>query len=262
MEYQAEYGEIMVQRMLEWLSGWKRIKVAEEVPISGEGSSLCLAFWVMILQFLYTRSVHNSRIERIWYDVTEGFGSKWKDFFTDLEANEGLDINNSAHIWLLHHLFLDDINGDALSWAETWNNHKLQIRGEHQQTPQEMFFFSMLEDGPRGLSGPRQNREGDQDGLGEIGDISLYGVDWEDMDNEELMEHYYQHNSVQLNNPFSTAPATLSEVVCTPPNCPLPAESITQLNLYLTQPTNPNPRSMLIRRTIWREALQICNQIL
>ena len=117
------------------------------------------------IPFLCNRSVHNSRIERIWYDVTEGFGGKWKNFFTDLEANEGLDVNNPAHIWLLHHLFLDDINRDVLVWAETWNNHKLQIRGERQQSPQEIFFFSMLEDGPRGLNGPRQNVGGDQNEL-------------------------------------------------------------------------------------------------
>ena len=44
-------------------------------------------------QHPFPRSVHNSRIERIWYDITEGFGGKWKDMFTDLEANYGLDVN-------------------------------------------------------------------------------------------------------------------------------------------------------------------------
>ena len=42
----------------------------------------------------------------------------------------------------------------------------------------------MLEDGPCGPNGSRQNREGDQDGLEEGGDVSLYGVDWEDMEDE------------------------------------------------------------------------------
>ncbi|KAJ7136327.1 hypothetical protein C8R43DRAFT_894051, partial [Mycena crocata] len=37
------------------------------------------------------RSVHNTRIERLWYDVTHGFGKKWKVFFLDLEANHGLN---------------------------------------------------------------------------------------------------------------------------------------------------------------------------
>lgn len=211
---------------------------------------------------LCCRSVHNSRIERIWYDVTEGFGSKWKDFLTDLEANEGLDVNNPAHIWLLHHLFLDDINKDALTWAEVWNNHKLQIRGEPQQTPQEMFFFSMLEDGPRGINGPRsQNREGDLDEFNEGEDISTFGIDWEEMNNGALMEHHHRHNPIQLDNPFTTAPSTLSEVVCTPPDCPLLAEGVYQLDHHLSQVVDVNSHSMLVRRTIWVEALRICSQI-
>ncbi|KAJ7488564.1 hypothetical protein B0H11DRAFT_2406659, partial [Mycena galericulata] len=37
------------------------------------------------------RSVHNTRIERLWYDVTHGFGKKWKVFFLDLETNHGLN---------------------------------------------------------------------------------------------------------------------------------------------------------------------------
>ena len=53
-------------------------------------------------QHPFPRSVHNSWIERIWYDVTEGFGGKWKDMFIDLEANYGLDINNAAHICHRH----------------------------------------------------------------------------------------------------------------------------------------------------------------
>jgi hypothetical protein len=208
----------------------------------------------------HDRSVHNSRIERIWYDVTEGFGGKWKNFFTDLEANEGLDVDNRAHVWLLHHLFLNDINRDALAWAETWNNHKLQIRGERQQTPQEMFFFSMFEDGPRGLNGPRRGREGNWDEL-EGEDLTLYGIDWEVMEDETFATHHYQQNPVPLVNPFSTAPPTLSEVECTPPDCPLSIEGVRQLDGYLSQVLDGNSRSMLVRRAIWVEALLICSSV-
>lgn len=75
------------------------------------------------------RSVHNTRIERLWYDVTSGFGQKWKNFFADLETNCGLTPNIPAHIWLLHHLFLDAINQDAAEWVQMWNNHVIQIKG-------------------------------------------------------------------------------------------------------------------------------------
>jgi hypothetical protein len=247
--------------------GTENVRVAEwmeENQGRGRGSyiwgrsvpSLVNSF--VVLTVSNNRSVHNSRIERIWYDVTEGFGGKWRDFFTDLEANEGLDVNNSAHIWLLHHLFLEEINRDALAWGETWNSHKLQIRGESQQTPHEMYFFSMLEDGPRGLNGPRSR---DPDGLEDGEDISAFGIDWEDMDNRELMEHHYRHNPIQLDNPFSTAPSALSEVICSPPDCPIPGEIVRQLDQGLSQILNVNSRSMLMRRTVWAEALRVCSQM-
>ena len=217
-------------------------------------------------QSSFSRSVHNSRIERIWYDVTEGFGGKWKDLFIDLEANHGLDVDNAAHIWLLHHLFLDAINQDATSWAEAWNSHKLQIRGEPQQTPQEMFFFSMLEDGPRGVSDGQRIRDGDgdpgvEDEEVEDEDLATYGIDWDAMDDEQLMEHHYENNPPQLSNPFETAPPTLSEVTCAPPSCPLSEEAVHQLDLHLSQGVDLTSHSMLVRRTVWVEALQICTHL-
>ena len=77
----------------------------------GEVRQLARLPRLKFLQPFFDRSVHNSRIERIWYNITKGFGGKWKDLFTDLEANEGLDVDNLAHIWLLQHLFLDHIVG-------------------------------------------------------------------------------------------------------------------------------------------------------
>jgi hypothetical protein len=80
------------------------------------------------------------------------------------------------------------------------------------------------------------------------------------MDNEALMEHHHRHNPIQLDNPFSASPSTLSEVVCTPPDCPLLAESVHQLDLYLSQVADINSHSMLVRRNIWIEALRVCSQ--
>ncbi|KAI0368680.1 hypothetical protein BV20DRAFT_947886 [Pilatotrama ljubarskyi] len=64
------------------------------------------------------RSVHNTRIERLWYDVTRGFGAKWKAFFIELERHHRLDPTLPSHVWLLHHLFLPSINQDAVEWAD------------------------------------------------------------------------------------------------------------------------------------------------
>lgn len=48
------------------------------------------------------------------YGATWQAGLAWKDFFQCLEAHEGLDPDLESHMWLLHHLFLDAINEDAL----------------------------------------------------------------------------------------------------------------------------------------------------
>ncbi|KAJ7185191.1 hypothetical protein C8R46DRAFT_817384, partial [Mycena filopes] len=122
--------------------------------------------------YIWGRSVHNTRIERLWYDVTHGFGQKWKNFFHDLEINHGLNPRSPGDIWLLHHLFLTSINEDALEWAEAWNSHKLQIKGERKRSPRDMFLFSMVQDGPRGISHMVEAVDEPVD------DPSSYGVDW------------------------------------------------------------------------------------
>ncbi|THH10681.1 hypothetical protein EW146_g8295 [Bondarzewia mesenterica] len=69
--------------------------------------------------YIWGRSVHNTRIERLWYDITQGFGQKWKNFFLELEHHYGLDPDRPAHIWLLYHLFLatiDSIEGYGIDW--------------------------------------------------------------------------------------------------------------------------------------------------
>ena len=79
----------------------------------------------------------------------------------------------------------------------------------------------MLEDGPRGVSDGQWIHNGDGDPGVEDKDLATYGINWDAMDDEQLMEHHYENNPPQLSNPFETAPPTLSEVTCTPPSCPL-----------------------------------------
>lgn len=79
--------------------------------------------------------MHNIRIERLWVDVTLGFGGKWKHFFQDLEAYDALNSGNDNHIWLLHHLFLEAVNDDIHDWIGAWNNCVLAIRGVCSHSP-------------------------------------------------------------------------------------------------------------------------------
>lgn len=201
------------------------------------------------------RSVHNTRIERLWYDVTHGFGKKWKDFFISLEASHGLNPSVPEHIWLLHHLFLSAIDRDAQEWAEAWNSHQLQIRGERSRSPRDMFLFSLLQDGPRGIH-TQLNPPEDH-----VENIAAYGIDWDVASDPALMDHLLQNNPHDLvnANPFdATGPARLSDVPCEPPNCPFTEAQVEWLDDTLTQRVNMQSRNMDIRRVVWIEALSLC----
>lgn len=208
----------------------------------------------------FDRSVHNTRIERMWYDITHGFGMKWKNFFLDLEVNHGLNPQSSDDRWLLHHLFLHCIQEDADEWTQAWNSHKLQIRGERERSPRDMFLFSMIQDGPRGIVPLPESLEED------IEDPSMYGIDWEDADDPTLMNHLLTENPQDWveENPFiaSTGPPTFSHVPCESPNCPLSPDQVNTFDTTLATRVNIHSRSMEIRRLVWLEAANICRYLL
>jgi hypothetical protein len=202
-----------------------------------------------------SRSVHNTRIERLWYDVTHGFGEKWKKFFQDLEVNMSLDVANPSHIWLLHHLFLDAINKDAAEWTETWNSHVLEIRGERHQSPRSMFFFSMIRDGPRGLVHTQEPIHEN------IADPSMYGIDWDVVEDHNMMEHFLDHNPRDwtANNAFSNVPpAQLSNVRVDSPDCPFTDHELDILEAAVAAQTDRLSRMMEQRKHTWMVALHYC----
>ncbi|KAJ7573350.1 hypothetical protein C8J56DRAFT_804889 [Mycena floridula] len=210
--------------------------------------------------YIFGRSVHNTRIECLWYDVTHGFGMKWKNFFLELELHHGLDPLRPADIWLLHHLFLKDINDDAQEWADSWNSHCMQFCRSRPQTPREMFLFSMVQDGPRGLD--RLYVENPVDDV--VEDPAAYGIDWEVADHPQLMNHLLEHNPQDWDeqNPFAHGPATQSHVECEPPTCPLTPAEVALLDLALVHRIHDlASRDMRIRRLVWSEAFTICNHL-
>ncbi|KAF7311754.1 hypothetical protein MIND_00185800 [Mycena indigotica] len=109
--------------------------------------------------YIWGRSVHNIRIERLWVDVTAQVGATWHERFTILEIRYGLDINNTAHIWLLHFLFLATINSELAFFAESWNEHDIQIRRGPSRSPVSMFVFDMYVNGVRGDAFTRRGGE-------------------------------------------------------------------------------------------------------
>ena len=132
---------------------------------------------------LTIRSVHNIRIERLWVNITAQIGASWAEAFRDLEVTHGLDINNTHHIWLLHHLFLQSLNQQLAFFAESWNQHQMQIRDGPNRSPADMFGFDMLVHGLRGdqlpdFVEPHMTDE----------ELEVYGVDWEALQNDHILE--------------------------------------------------------------------------
>ena len=184
--------------------------------------------------------------------MTEGFGRKWKEFFYTLEDHHGLDVSDASHIWLLHWLFLPAINADALAWAEAWNSHKIQLDGERRSSPRQLFLLSSLRDGVRGL--PPQDDDPE--------DYSLYGVDWEAIEDPRLMDHHRENNpeDEDTNVPHDR-PDWVNEVICDPPPCPLSDERVEELTAELAVVADARSKEMSIRRVVWTNALECLTRL-
>jgi len=179
--------------------------------------------------------------------------------------SDGLDIDNSTHIWLLQHLFLSAINNDALDWAGAWNNHTVGIRfgDQRSRAPRDMFFFGMIEQGPRGLALAEEDIADE--------DIAGYGIDWEALDDRQIREHHDEANTPEtgleadddvVDNPFDRhVPEHLAVVEVEEPNCPLSIEQVDFLDAQLVHNDWWKSRSVESYRLRWITALQICRNM-
>ncbi|KAJ7137390.1 hypothetical protein C8R43DRAFT_1097897 [Mycena crocata] len=178
--------------------------------------------------YIWGRSVHNVRIERLWVDVTAQVGAAWADRFILLELRYGLDINSIAHIWLLHFLFLATINSELAFFAESWNQHRIQIRNGPNRSPTDMFVFDMFVNGVRGDRLPEQ-----EEGLGDS-ELELYGIDWQGLRDEAVLDSQRQNNSMAEGSTSWVGrvgpPPDLSEVVVQPPAGTLSEHELLDLN--------------------------------
>ncbi|KAF9246834.1 hypothetical protein BU15DRAFT_69696 [Melanogaster broomeanus] len=96
--------------------------------------------------FMWGTSTHNTRIERMWVETGVRFTRPWRAFFHRLEWLHQLDHSNQHHLWLLHYLFLAEINADCATFTEEWNAHPISGEG-HNESPNDMRFMGQLEHG-------------------------------------------------------------------------------------------------------------------
>ncbi|KAJ7035753.1 hypothetical protein C8F04DRAFT_1210195 [Mycena alexandri] len=135
------------------------------------------------------KSVHNVRIECLWVDITAQLGATWLEWFTLLELRHGLDINNITHIWLLHFLFLATINSQLAFFAQSWNQHRIQISHGPNRSPSDMFVFDMLVNGVRGNQLPAEEEMDEEE-------LEVYGIDWAGLQDDTLLASQWANNSM------------------------------------------------------------------
>ena len=76
--------------------------------------------------FIWGRSVHNQRIERLWRDVNRSATKSWKQLFAAMNECHGLNNNDPVHIYALHVVFMSEIQETLDTWVEHWNGHKIR----------------------------------------------------------------------------------------------------------------------------------------
>ncbi|KXN87478.1 hypothetical protein AN958_08783 [Leucoagaricus sp. SymC.cos] len=208
--------------------------------------------------YLWGRSVHNTRIECLWVDVKKEFVNKWQEFFLRLSTECGLVPEYPDHIWLLHHVFLDQINQEAEEWCSMWNEHPLSIQGVGNDSPALMYALSPSLHGLRGWE------------LDDIEDVEQdYGVEHERLLRAVRVEGYSDDtrdgaNDVQEIDPLSRddhrpIPSNISYEL---PNCPLTSEKVEIFDYYLHQAVDMQSQDEEMCVFQWLEVIRLYRWVL
>lgn len=91
--------------------------------------------------YITGRSVHNSRIERLWRDVYQAVVSLFYDLFMMLEDRGQLNPDNELHLFCLHAIYKPVINKMLERFTNAWINHK--IRTASNKSPLQLFIMGM-----------------------------------------------------------------------------------------------------------------------
>ncbi|KAK7016898.1 hypothetical protein R3P38DRAFT_2785355 [Favolaschia claudopus] len=195
------------------------------------------------------------------HDVTAQIGATWANVFILLELHHGLDINNVSHIWLLHYLFLTQINQQLEFFMDSWNQHQIQVRDGPNRSPADMFGFDMLVHGVRGTN---VNAAQDEEHMSDA-ELEVYGVDWEGFQDDVLLDSRQENNAANEGSSswigrVGPPPAEqLNEVLVEPPTGPFSPEEMDDLAAslgHLADAVEDNEVANL-----WTEALILARQM-
>ena len=87
--------------------------------------------------YITGKSVHNSRIERLWRDVYTSVSSSFVSVFNELENIGALNPDNEVDMFCLHYVFIPRINSSLLEFQSAWNQHPLST--ENNLSPLQLY---------------------------------------------------------------------------------------------------------------------------
>lgn len=90
--------------------------------------------------FITGRSVHNSRIERLWRNLFMGCTILYYNIFNYMESEGVLNPDNYIHLFCPHYVFIPRINASINAFREAWNQHP-----ERGRSPQQQWIFGMAQ---------------------------------------------------------------------------------------------------------------------
>jgi hypothetical protein len=88
--------------------------------------------------FLTGRSVHNQRIERFWRDVGQQVEHYYIELFDFFEREIQVNFDLIDHVFIIHYLYIPQINEALRNFQMTWNAHQLST--EHNASPEQLFY--------------------------------------------------------------------------------------------------------------------------
>jgi hypothetical protein len=135
-----------------------------------------------------------------------------------------------------------------------------------------MFFFGLIEDGPRGLEMAADGEIDDEDDDIADDDIAGYGIDWEDLADAHIRAHHDAANHAveevdgvaddRVDEAVAVhAPANLAEVVVDEPDCPLTREQVAYLDAQLEMQSLWDSRTLQGYRLRWSAGFDVCRSM-